>query len=406
MTSLRRRILFLPAFALAVPVLLVLTVTLSEPPLERRPSEPGPGEVVGVLHVHTVASDGAGTVDQVLAAAAAAGLDFVLLTDHNRWGAPAWTYRDSVLLIVGEEVNTPWGHLVVAGGSPVGDRREVKTVPAVGPGEGLRIAAHPTGKTRWTGWDGQEFDGIEIWNADTERRNDGKGEWVRALALLPLRPLAALYQLLDRPTEELRLWDRLMVQRPVFGVCGVDAHNTLPLNRSRTLDLHFPAYRHSFALARQHVILSSGLSADAVEDGHRILEAIARGRSYCAFDGLADARGARFRVVSGGVTATLGDTVAWQPGARLEVVLPTSAARKATVKVVRLSGKPDHAPVADGRSEVREMDPSRGLPIPGPGIYRFEVTLERRHPVPWILTNPIRVVASSGGEPAGGDEVR
>ncbi|HZD04436.1 MAG TPA: hypothetical protein VE173_05950, partial [Longimicrobiales bacterium] len=157
----------------------------------------------------------------------------------------------------------------------------------------------------------------------------------------------------------------------------------------------------SFALARQHVILESPPSGDPVEDGHRILAALARGRSYCAFDGLADARGARFRVISGGATGTLGDTVTWHPGARLEVVLPTSDAGRATVEVVRVAEDPHGIP--GSRSE---LDPGRGMSIPGPGIYRFEVMLERGRRVPWILTNPIRVATEGAEDGSGGEAMR
>src|SRR3954468_15653151 len=58
--------------------------------------------VRGVSHVHTVASeDAGGTVDDVLAAARATGLDFVVVTDHNTMAnkeAEGW--RDGVLAVV------------------------------------------------------------------------------------------------------------------------------------------------------------------------------------------------------------------------------------------------------------------------------------------------------------------
>src|SRR5437660_1084547 len=41
------------------------------------------GTVPGILHVHTTRSDGGGTVDEVAAAAARAGLAFVIFTDHG-----------------------------------------------------------------------------------------------------------------------------------------------------------------------------------------------------------------------------------------------------------------------------------------------------------------------------------
>lgn len=68
-------------------------------------------EIVGNLHLHTTASDGTGTHDEVAAAAARAGLDFIVYTDHNTWvdGVEGW-YHDSttgrsLLRLMGQEIN-------------------------------------------------------------------------------------------------------------------------------------------------------------------------------------------------------------------------------------------------------------------------------------------------------------
>ena len=57
--------------------------------------------VRGTVHVHTLRSDGSGTVDDVAAAAGRAGLDFVIISDHGDATrtplAPA--YRHGVLCI-------------------------------------------------------------------------------------------------------------------------------------------------------------------------------------------------------------------------------------------------------------------------------------------------------------------
>src|SRR3954466_10669304 len=61
-----------------------------------------------VIHVHSTHSDGSGTVPQIARAAQRAGIDVVLLTDHDtlaakRAGEERW--YDDVLVLVGEEVS-------------------------------------------------------------------------------------------------------------------------------------------------------------------------------------------------------------------------------------------------------------------------------------------------------------
>ena len=40
-------------------------------------------EYVGALHIHTIFSDGTGTVKEIAEAADEVGLDYIILTDHN-----------------------------------------------------------------------------------------------------------------------------------------------------------------------------------------------------------------------------------------------------------------------------------------------------------------------------------
>ncbi len=61
-----------------------------------------------VIHLHSIHSDGTGTVAQIARAARRNHVDVVLLTDHDtlearRQGEEGW--HDSVLVLVGEEVS-------------------------------------------------------------------------------------------------------------------------------------------------------------------------------------------------------------------------------------------------------------------------------------------------------------
>lgn len=61
-----------------------------------------------MIHVHTRRSDGAGTIDDVAAAAARAGLQFVILSDHGDGTGMREppSYRSGVLCIDAVEIRT------------------------------------------------------------------------------------------------------------------------------------------------------------------------------------------------------------------------------------------------------------------------------------------------------------
>jgi len=76
-----------------------------------------PAGVRGVIHVHSTRSDGTGSVDEIAAAAAQAGLRFVVVTDHgDGTRSPALPrYLSGVLCIDGFEVSTEDGHVLALG---------------------------------------------------------------------------------------------------------------------------------------------------------------------------------------------------------------------------------------------------------------------------------------------------
>src|SRR6188472_49871 len=75
-------------------------------------------DVSCVVHLHTTYSDGTATVGEVVAAARAAGVDLVLLTDHDSVEArrDGWDGRhDGVFVLVGTEVSPKRGHYLAFG---------------------------------------------------------------------------------------------------------------------------------------------------------------------------------------------------------------------------------------------------------------------------------------------------
>jgi hypothetical protein len=344
--------------------------------------------VTGVVHVHTTLSDGAATPEEVIAAARAAGLGFVVITDHNTLDAKRWEgYHDGVLVIVGTEVSTTAGHVLGLGITDPEFRFSGDAADALDDIEtlhGAAFAAHPTSARpdfRWTGWDLPGGWGIEVLNGDSQWRSAGWLRLARTLALYPLNHEYALLGSLTAPTDALARWDALLARRPAAGIAGADAHGQIPVRKDRAV--RFPSYESLFRLARNHVLLSRPLTGDAAVDAPAIVRALAVGRSFVALDGLAAADAFSFTVAERGETSThpwsMGDVVPPEPGLRLRAGgrLPAHAR-------VRLLRNGETLTEAEGRIDVE---------APGPGVYRVEVGVPG-WPVPWVISNPISVYAA------------
>src|SRR6266851_4771263 len=74
-------------------------------------------ERIGVIHVHTKASDGSGTVAEVMAAAEKADLSFIAITDHNVALTQSELAEDppDLPIISGVEIGTTAGHFIALG---------------------------------------------------------------------------------------------------------------------------------------------------------------------------------------------------------------------------------------------------------------------------------------------------
>jgi len=69
-------------------------------------------QVLGNIHVHSNYSDGNGNIKEIARAAKAAGLAYVIITDHNSLeGLPEEGFIDDVLVLVGSEINNTKHHI-------------------------------------------------------------------------------------------------------------------------------------------------------------------------------------------------------------------------------------------------------------------------------------------------------
>jgi hypothetical protein len=312
-----------------------------------------------VIHLHSLHSDGTGTVEEIARAASRAGVDVVLLTDHDVMAAePGW-YGD-VLVLVGEEVS-PRGrdHYLAFGLDEPIDHSGMDAagiVRAVRDAGGFGFAAHPFSKgsqrfgqkpIAWTDLDC--VDGIEVWSfvTDVAERVDSIPQAIRFL-IRPERHVSG------PPDENLREWDRLNRSRRVVAVGGVDAHQFGRRIAGRWV-VRLMGYARTLRQLRTHVLADELLTGDVDHDRAQVYDALREGRSYIAVDHLAPPAGFGFREEAGTVC----------------VRVP----RPAELRLLH-----------DGREVARTTGVGLDHARDGEGSYRVEARLGGRV---WILSNPL-----------------
>ena len=382
-----------------VTLLVLLVVILLDGLWVRLPgaAPPATGERIGAVHIHTVASDGSGTVPEVMAAARQANLSFLAITDHN----VAMTAQDvaddppDLPIISGEELSTSAGHFLALG-LPAGWRRpktpDDRALLAAARAQGAFVVlAHPFHpRTPWTDWKTSDFDGMEIWNEDAVWRQNNPFDLLIALLIYPENDQLAMVRLARTPDLNFAKWDELLMQRSVVGMCGSDVHAKTKLGR--TLFLRFPGYVPSLEVAREHVLLGPtvGRGDASRASGDQILDALRRGHSFCALDALYPSSGFATRVTSAGASGGPGDSIPWAGSGRIRISVPAGASRP-LIKVFH-----------DGREIIEQQTWTTDEPIPGPGRYRTEVFLRQpgltgwRRWTLWAFTNPVYVTEPPG----------
>ncbi len=350
--------------------------------------------VRGAYHVHSERSDGTGTLDEIAAAAARAGLQFVILTDHGdgtRAPEPP-AYRSGVLCLDGVEISTDLGHYVAIdlpqtpyplGGHP---RDVIEDVRRFG---GFGFAAHPGSPKpdlQWGDWDAP-FDGLEWLNADSEWRDEFWGSLGGVLLTYAWRPVETLVGLLDRPEPVLRQWDRLARMRRVPAVAGADAHARLGFGQGvepyeNRILARVPGYEVSFRAFVNHVILDGGLTGDAGHDAALVLAGIREGRVFTSIDGMAGFAAFEARASSGQGVARPGEYLDIDGVVAIDAQI--AAPPGTTLTVLR-----DGEPLYETRARALRLDVGTT-----PGAYRIEALLPAglaTASAPWLLTNPIYV---------------
>jgi hypothetical protein len=344
-------------------------------------------DYAGSFHIHTSMSDGTGSIFDVVEAGHHAGVDFLVITDHNSVayrteGFEGWYGK--LLVLVGQEVTPVRNHLVVMGVDEViqsedlGDAEEhVQRAAGLG---GFSVAVHPHHHphyrrsfwkvipTPWDNWDKPEIQAVELWSY--------MADWVHPINLF--NPISMIYYI-KRPHKAIQgpsasvlaEWDKITQKRQVAAIGGVDAHARRDPLRIFCV---FP-YEFLFRTIRTHIIAPE-FTGTLEDDEKIVLRAFRRGHCYISYDMLHDARGFMFECAGTGRDCIMGDVIRFEKGLTLRTRLPVSAE-------IRL--------IDNGREWVHKDGDSLEVDVQEPGVYRIEARLNGQ---PWVFSNPIYIRAN------------
>jgi len=342
----------------------------------------------GVIHVHSfLGGHSTGTFAELIAAAKANQLDFVIMTEHpeSEFDTSAMTLNGThagILFINGNEVASASGDrlLLIPGISNAAEMNLQSTQQIVEQQQlngRLAIAAYPSESEAWKS---SAVNGVEIYNLFTNARQirpvvmffDGLWSYRSYADLM----FANFFQ---RPDENLRAWDTAMLntKHKLVATAGNDAHSNVGVSFNddsgkQLIGVKLDPYERSFRTVRTHVVIKKGISLTR----ESLLQALSQGHCYISFDLFADAAGFSFSLKN--ADTIMGDEIASGTNSELEVQVPLAA------RIVMIK---------NGNIVEQKQGTTVDFPATGPGVYRIEIYLDNL-PVPalgkpWIISNPI-----------------
>ncbi len=349
----------------------------------------------GVFHVHSaLGGHSEGRPEEIVSAAAANGLAFVVMTEHPAAGVNTAeaTLRGAhrgVLFVNGSELVARGGaRLFVVPGfaspAPAADSLALPELIARAKAEGrLALLAYPEQLREWPPGG---YDGIEVYNLYTNARAINYARLLfDALWSYASHPDLLFATFYERPSENLKRWDEVNAAGAAraSAVAGSDAHANVGFDfgwaGGKLFGVKFDPYERSFRVVRNHVLLRKGEPPSA----EGVIEALRVGRGYIAFDLFGDAAGFRFHADNASGLKTMGEEIALAAGG------PVRLRARAPVECRLLFFRDGEVFAEAGAAMEKELIVDR------PGVYRVEAYLDQLGGFldgkPWIISNPIYV---------------
>ena len=347
-------------------------------------------EYTGVIHVHTsLGGHSTGGFDELIAAANANDLDFVLMTEHysEAYDTSALTLNGvygKTLFVGGNEIDTHNSDrfLLIPGSSDAESFRRIPTntfVDKIHSENRLALVTYPE---KFNSWD-SKFDGLEVFSLYTAGRQMNRMTTpLDVLWSYCSYPALTFAKSFKRPDENLRKFDEIATTRRIVLFAGADAHSNLGFHvfgddsGNKYLNFKLDPYAILFGLVRTHVYIKSGEKLTR----ENLIEAVRSGHFYTGFDVFGDTSGFSFTAATGPRSAIAGDEI---PSAN-DLTLKAAAPYQARFVVFW-----------NGERFAEERGSEIELNVRESGTYRVEVYLDELgsplDTMPWIISNPIYV---------------
>lgn len=355
----------------------------------------------GLINVHSDLSIGSSNAVQIAAAAKAAGLDFLMLTDLNAFEDNLHndSYLRGVLFLNGGKYSYLDSRLIFYSpdkteiGKNLGEA-QIRLADMLTQKEGdakdsLLVLAHPYKLGfSWSGDLPPGFDAVEVINIKSmsaQAWQTSKASVLWSALIYPFNQAFALARLFQEPTEELALFDRTLQQHKMVAFAGAEASaRAFPLANYL---VRFPSYQRNFEIVSNHVLLTSELTGNFASDRTKIFGALKKGQFYIAFDALGDSKGFVTALEEANRVIMMGSKVKLAKNMSLKIRLPGSPKYFYEIIVYK-----------NGERYRTYNEPDISMPVSEPGIYRVQVRVAIPMPLPdanrwvtWIYGNPFFV---------------
>lgn len=352
-------------------------------------------EYKGIIHAHTsLGGHSTGSFEELIAAANANDLDFVLMTEHwsDTVDTAALTLNGvygKTLFVGGNEIDTADSDrfLMIPGSGDAAGLRNVSTTAVIDKLHSENRLAVVTYPEKFNSWNA-DFDGIEVFSLHTNAKKMNPFTAVfDGIWSFPAYPELMLATYFKRPDENLKKFDEIAAKRKVSLFAGTDAHSNVGFHLfgddagSKGLNIKLDDYATIFRLARQHVLIEK----EKPLTRETLIEALRAGRSFIGFDVIGDTSGFEYSAISSdGKAAIQGDDLVFSPN----TVLKASLNWDYVVRFIIYRNGEIYASAAEYTHDLE-------VTLREPGVYRVEGYLYWLGPpfdkMPWIISNPIYV---------------